>query len=72
MLHYGYDVFNRRVYRSDKTWANAHPDTGAMRPDDIAATIFALMGIGPETLMHDALNRPFAVSSGTPIKGIMA
>ncbi len=50
----------------------AYPDTGAVRPDDVAATIFALMGISPETLMHDALNRPFPVSSGTPITGVMA
>jgi hypothetical protein len=50
----------------------AFPDTGAVRPDDIAATIFELLGIRSETLMHDALNRPFAVSSGAPITGIMA
>ncbi len=50
----------------------AFPDSGAVRPDDIAATIFSLMGISPETLMHDALNRPFAITSGVPIAGVMA
>jgi len=50
----------------------AYPDTGAVSPDDISATLFALMGISPETQMYDALNRPFAISRGTPITGLMA
>jgi len=63
----------KRGYRygeSDRD--GAFPMSGAARPDDIAATIFALMGIAPETLMHDALNRPFAITSGTPIWDIMS
>ncbi len=62
----------KRGYRygaSDRD--GAFPDTGAVRPDDVAATIFALLGISPETLMYNALNRPFAISSGAPITGIM-
>lgn len=50
----------------------AYPDTGAVLPDDLAATLFALMGIRPETQMHDSLDRPLAVTSGTPIAEIMA
>jgi len=50
----------------------ALPDTGAVRPDDIAATMFTLLGIRPDTLVHDGLSRPLAISSGTPITDIMA
>src|SRR5690606_9857816 len=50
----------------------AFPETGAVRPDDIAATMYALMGIDPETLMYDAFGRPLAITSGAPITGIMA
>lgn len=50
----------------------AFPDTGAVRPDDIAATMYALLGIAPDTLMYDAFGRPLAITSGAPITGIMA
>jgi hypothetical protein len=59
-----------RYGSSDKD--GAHPLSGAVRPDDVAATMFALMGIQPETLMHDALDRPLAITSGTPIWDVMA
>lgn len=39
-------------------------------PADLAATMFAALGIDPATHYHDALARPFAVSVGQPIYGL--
>jgi hypothetical protein len=50
----------------------ALPLSDAVRPDDLAATMFHLLGIDPKAEMHDALGRPFAVSSGEVIEGILA
>jgi hypothetical protein len=41
-------------------------------PDDLAATIFALLGIDPSTEVRDALNRPFPIAKGRPIHDILA
>ncbi len=50
----------------------AAPASGAVRPDDIAATIFELMGIDPATQMHDTFGRPLAISNGQTIRDIIA
>jgi hypothetical protein len=50
----------------------AYPAAEAVRPDDLAATMFHLLGIHPQTEMRDALNRPFPIASGRPIMGVMA
>jgi hypothetical protein len=50
----------------------AQPASGAVRPDDLAATIFSLMGIDPATEMHDAFGRPLAISNGQVIESIIA
>ncbi len=55
---------------SDKI--GAYPACGLIRPEDIAATMFALLGLNPETEIHDRLNRPFPIAKGSPISGIMA
>jgi hypothetical protein len=55
---------------SDKT--GAYPASDPVRPDDLAATVFALLGIDPKAEVTDALNRPLAISSGNPVMGVMA
>jgi hypothetical protein len=55
---------------SDRTGAYAASDP--VRPDDLAATVFALLGIDPKTEVQDALNRPLPISSGNPVMGLMA
>ena len=55
---------------SDKN--GARPDRNPVRPDDLAATIFELMGIDPRTEMHDALGRPYMVSGGQVIGDVIA
>jgi hypothetical protein len=49
-----------------------YPALDGVRPEDLAATMFALLGINPATEMHDALNRPFPIAAGHPITGVMA
>jgi hypothetical protein len=55
---------------SDKT--GAFPAGDPVRPDDLAATVFQLLGIDPKTEVQDALNRPLPISSGNPVAGVMA
>ncbi len=45
----------------------AHPISEKVTQDDIAATVYHLLGIEPETLIHDKLNRPYPVALGEPI-----
>ncbi len=59
-----------RYGASDKN--GAYPAADPVRPDDLAATVFALLGIDPQTEMHDALGRPFPISRGRPLTGLMA
>jgi len=50
----------------------AYPATHAVRPEDIAATIYHALGIDPHSEVRDALNRPLAISAGTPISDVLA
>jgi hypothetical protein len=54
------------VYGSSDAFA-AYPKSNAVTPEDIAATIYHALGIAPESLITDSLNRPHAVALGTPI-----
>jgi hypothetical protein len=50
----------------------AYPDKDPVLLDDLAATVFALLGIDPHTELRDKLNRPLPVSAGkivTPLIG---
>jgi hypothetical protein len=55
---------------SDKT--GAYPANDPVRPDDLAATLFALLGIDPHTEVFDPLNRPVPIAAGNPIDGLLA
>lgn len=55
---------------SDKN--GAYPDRDPVKPDDIAATIYYLMGIDPETEVYDPLDRPLPISAGRPIGELLA
>ena len=59
-----------RYGASDKN--GAYPADEAARPDDLAATVFALLGIPPQSEMHDALGRPLPISRGRVLSGVMA
>jgi hypothetical protein len=54
---------------SDKT--GSYPAENMVRPDDLAATIYYLLGIDPHTEVRDTASRPLAVTSGNPVLSIM-
>ena len=49
----------------------AYPATDAVRPDDLAATMFHLLGIDPQTEMRDAFDRPLPLAGGEVIQGVI-
>jgi hypothetical protein len=49
----------------------AYPRGEAYTPEDLAATVYELMGVPAETEIRDPLDRPYAVALGTPIKGVV-
>ena len=55
---------------SDKI--GAYPALGQARPEDLAATMFELLGIDPATEIRDRLNRPMPVSKGKVIEDVLA
>ncbi|HMC90463.1 MAG TPA: DUF1501 domain-containing protein, partial [Gemmataceae bacterium] len=55
---------------SDKI--GAFPATDPVRPDDLAATMFYLLGLNPHAEVYDALHRPLPIANGNPIMGLLA
>jgi hypothetical protein len=59
-----------QVYGATDESASA-PARDAVSPDDIAATIYTLLGIPPETEIRDPLQRPHRVALGQPIRQLL-
>jgi hypothetical protein len=55
---------------SDKS--GAFPDRDGVLLDDLAATMFAALGIDPGIEVHDVLNRPLPLSGGKIVHGVFA
>ena len=55
---------------SDKS--GMYPAENPVRPDDLAATIFYLLGIDPHTEVRAVGNRPVLISEGKPVMEVMA
>ncbi|MBW3597936.1 MAG: DUF1501 domain-containing protein [Planctomycetes bacterium] len=49
-----------------------YPDEHPVRPDDLSATMYHLLGIEPQTEVYDRNNRPLVISQGEPIWDVMA
>jgi len=47
------------------------PVSEAYTPEDLAATIFHLLGIGPEREFHDSTGRPYHIHRGQPIQALL-
>jgi hypothetical protein len=47
------------------------PATQAYTPEDLAATIFHCLGVGPDREFHDAAGRPYRVYRGEPIAAVL-
>lgn len=48
-----------------------YPDEHPVRPEDLAATIYYLLGIDPQTEVRDRLNRPLAIA-GKPVLEVVS
>lgn len=55
---------------SDKQ--GSRPDRDPVRPEDLAATMFHLLGIDPRTEVHDPSDRPLPIAAGNPIHGVLS
>jgi hypothetical protein len=55
---------------SDKS--GTFPSVDPVRPDDLAATMYSLLGLDPATEIRDALGRPFPIAKGTPVQALLA
>lgn len=47
------------------------PTSEAYTPSDLAATIFHLLGVGPDREFHDATGRPYMIYRGQPIRALL-
>ncbi|HLQ47039.1 MAG TPA: DUF1501 domain-containing protein, partial [Planctomycetaceae bacterium] len=50
----------------------AYPDRDPVHLGDLAATMFAALGIDPQTELRDKLNRPLPVATGKPVWSVFA
>jgi len=55
---------------SDKT--GSYPAENPVRPDDLAATIYYLLGIDPHTEVRTTGDRPVLIAEGKPLTGLIA
>lgn len=55
---------------SDKN--GMYPADAPVRPDDLAATMFYLLGIDPHTEVRGLGDRPVLITEGKPVMGVMA
>lgn len=56
--------------QSDKT--ASLPARDPVRPEDLSATLFHLLGIDPTTEVHDRTNRPLPIAPGRAVTDVMA
>jgi hypothetical protein len=71
VLFAGGGVRGGASYGQSDRWA-AYPARDPVTPEDIAATIYAAMGVDPETRIVDPLGRPQSIAQGRPISEIFA
>ncbi len=50
----------------------AYPTRDVVSPEDVAATIYTLMGVDPRTRIYDHLNRPHTIGPGKPVTALFA
>jgi len=50
----------------------AYPTESPVSPEDVAATVYQLLGIDPLTRIRDPLNRPHTLAPGRPIAPILS
>ena len=58
------------LYGSSDRYA-AYPATNPISPADLAATVYHCLGVDPQMLVRDRLNRPMSLCNGEPIAAIL-
>ncbi|AMV29133.1 hypothetical protein VT84_32360 [Gemmata sp. SH-PL17] len=71
VLFAGAGVSGGTIYGSSDRTA-AFPRENPVGPEDIAATIYELLGIDPTTELHDTQNKPYTLCTGKPICSVMS
>jgi len=59
------------VYGSSDRIA-AYPTDNPTSPEDLLATIYLLLGVDPDTLITDQQHRPYHLTTGQPIRGLLS
>jgi hypothetical protein len=67
----GGGVKNGFVYGASDAQA-MYPSKDPVRPDDLAATVFHLLGIDPAREIYDRTDRPLAIANGEPVLDLIA
>jgi hypothetical protein len=49
----------------------AYPNENPVTPEDIAATLYQRMGVDPQSELRDGQDRPYTLSTGKPIVGLV-
>jgi hypothetical protein len=49
-----------------------HPKTEAYGPEELAATIYQILGVPPDTEVRDALDRPHTLAPARPIRALVS
>lgn len=49
----------------------AYPSRDPVRPEDLSATMFHMLGVDPHAEVRDALNRPLPLSGGSVLEGLL-
>ena len=58
-----------QVYgKSDKQ--SAYPTEKPVAPEDLHATMYHALGIPPDTMIYDHLNRPHRICDGRPLTAL--
>ena len=48
----------------------AYPSENPVSPHDLVATMYHALGVSPELVLHDSLNRPHRILAGKPIESL--
>lgn len=70
VLFAGAGIRTGTIYGESDEYA-AYPKTSPVTPEDIAATIYAALGLDPEQRIYDPLNRPSPLALGEPIADLL-
>ena len=71
VLFAGAGVPGGAVYGSSDRTGGVPAARTRSRPEDMAATVYAALGIDPATEMHDGLGKPYTLCPGRPITAVL-